>query len=657
MSLHTVTDTLRLATDQQTLIRSFSYAREGDATLPREEVLMLLEFPDRPIGGEDLASAIFRTLKELCFMEPAADPFERLEMSLKEVNAVIAETREQLPNKHLGRINAIIALISHTDIHLTQTGDAEAYLLRGTTFTTITEGLAPDSGAVDTFINIASGRLENKDKILFSTERLLRYATKNELLKIFSPHKQIKLALEELDEIIVLEGAQTTGIFALDIVTEAVATRQNTSSGFSLPIDMPEHVTKHLQTASKHMTRGLTWLRERIPENLPALGGKLPGRPTLPFDKNMLILGFLGVILLIIISITISLSQSDGKSNAEITATLTTIQEDIDTAKLRRNIGDKATATAELTDAEKLSQTLITAGVAMDEANAKLDEIHGIRDDLNNIKRYADIKPSVDFSANNPSISLQGLIDYHGRKVAFDNQNAYETVGTSVDKSATVDQNAKLKAVTYFADRDSLAFYSGGGQIIEYRDGTATPMHTTDNTWKTGVDLDTYATFLYLLDPVNNQIWRYGRKQDGYGAASSWSKNADLTKAVSLAIDGDVWVLVNSGTGNMENDIIRLRKGEKKPLRIKDLPTDAWQNPTKIFTNENLKNIYVLDPVNKRILKFYKDPPDPSAENKQLQFAGEYLFASLTDIRDFWVDPTEQKLYVIDGSKLYEAAM
>ena len=61
-------------------------------------------------------------------------------------------------------------------MHLTQTGNTSALLLRKGYLTNISEDLSPDtleSNPLKTFINISSGKLENHDKLIILTDNIL----------------------------------------------------------------------------------------------------------------------------------------------------------------------------------------------------------------------------------------------------------------------------------------------------------------------------------------------------------------------------------------------------------------------------------------------------------------------------------------------------
>ena len=69
----------------------------------------------------------------------------------------------------------------------------------------------------------------------------------------------------------------------------------------------------------------------------------------------------------------------------------------------------------------------------------------------------------------------------------------------------------------------------------------------------------------------------------------------DLTSAVSLAIDGDLFVLSASGT------VAVFSAGDAKSFAITDLDPPP-KRPKSSWTYNGLENLYILEPVKKRIV-------------------------------------------------------
>ena len=58
------------------------------------------------------------------------EPYLRFEVALKAVNNVLSEFKSQKVSGYIGNLNVIIAAIVGNELLLTQSGDAEAYLIR-----------------------------------------------------------------------------------------------------------------------------------------------------------------------------------------------------------------------------------------------------------------------------------------------------------------------------------------------------------------------------------------------------------------------------------------------------------------------------------------------------------------------------------------------
>ena len=636
MNLTLMAEELRLGTDRQSIIRTFQAGREPLGERPRESVLMLMELPDKPQEAAQLIDTIGSTLNDLCFTGEGGSA-ERFEIALKEVNAVINEMQDSMQQKRLGRINAVVALVSGTDVHITQAGEAEGYLLRRASITTATEGLTADHGT-DTFVNIASGTLEKGDTLVLATERLLRYATKLELTKIFSPSSELTLALEKLDELLVLEGAQSTGVLAL---STQLPGQMAETDGFDL-FGKKLPPLSSFGPMGKKVSSGLAWMQDSV---LSRIG--MPAGPHNSIDRNYLIFGFLVIVIISIISVSVSLSSDRNEvASSEARAALASAEEQIKIAKLNQAIGEKDTAHARLTEAENIIAVLLENRVALDDAEMTQATIQSLRDELDSIRRV-----STATALEKVRTSVEGLVQLRGQLLAVNAQEVVDVINNS--NRETVLEEGRIAAADTFLDRDALVFLTANG-VAEWRNNTTSFMDTTDDTWRTGVDIASYANFIYVLDPINNQIWKYSRRANDYGSGQPYSNNTDVTNAVALAIDGDIWVLNNDEDDDPTNDIVRIRRGERQDLFIEDLPPSPWGSPTQIFTNENLRFVYVLDAERNRIVRLFKDPPEAGFDARKLVHNAQFVFEDMPPIIDFYVDNTEQKMFLITEEALYE---
>lgn len=161
-------------------------------------------------------------------------------------------------------------------------------------------------------------------------------------------------------------------------------------------------------------------------------------------------------------------------------------------------------------------------------------------------------------------------------------------------------------------------------------------------TWRTPVAYDNFNNNLYVLDPGANAIHKYQATAGGYEVAPSSyippSADVDLSRAIDLAIDGDIFVLISDGS------ILRLRGGQEIPFEINGLDGDTLK-PTRIFTEVDTESLYLVDPANKRIVEIDKREESAGEFVRQFKYAGSDDF--FADIRAIWVSEIDGKLIVL----------
>lgn len=201
-------------------------------------------------------------------------------------------------------------------------------------------------------------------------------------------------------------------------------------------------------------------------------------------------------------------------------------------------------------------------------------------------------------------------------------------VGTAV---ATVETT---KDVLYLDSRPGISRFDPANkqlQVTDLKPGT--------NTW---ADLVEYSNRLYVLSPSAGQVVRYAINDRGFDNGTNWikAKSSDLSQAVSLAIDGTIYILRPDGTA------VRFATGNEVgwALQPADPPVTG---ATDIWTNADSTFVYVLDPAGKRLLVYAKESG---------AFVSQYVSEAFTDLKDFHVDETARTLYLLSGSKLFAIA-
>ncbi|MBU0596839.1 hypothetical protein KJ641_02745 [Patescibacteria group bacterium] len=149
----------------------------------------------------------------------------------------------------------------------------------------------------------------------------------------------------------------------------------------------------------------------------------------------------------------------------------------------------------------------------------------------------------------------------------------------------------------------------------------------------------TYNRRIYTLDTAYNQVYKHNPTQTGYDKGAPWitSTNVDLSDAVSLAIDGDLFILKRNG------EILKFSVGEKVDFDLSGLDPKL-ENPEKIWAHFDDENIYVLESTNKRVIILNK-------EGKLIKQITAIEWQSPTGIQ---VNEALGIIYILDNNKVYK---
>lgn len=189
---------------------------------------------------------------------------------------------------------------------------------------------------------------------------------------------------------------------------------------------------------------------------------------------------------------------------------------------------------------------------------------------------------------------------------------------------------------------DKIAFTVSQNQVADY-DIKTDALRTKDIAFPTGNTrieaLTIYNRKLYTLDPTNNQIYKHNQTLTGYDKGTNWIQEPgiNLAGAVSVTIDGDIFVLKNNG------EILKFTGGKLQPWGVKGLDP-ALQNPTQIVTYTDMKNIYILEPSSKRVVVL----------DKNGQLVKQYTSSEWKNPSSITVDEVKKTVYLLDSNKIFE---
>lgn len=216
------------------------------------------------------------------------------------------------------------------------------------------------------------------------------------------------------------------------------------------------------------------------------------------------------------------------------------------------------------------------------------------------------------------------------------------TADTSIFLKTEID-NPKINLFTQ--DENNVYFLDSNGITSIDKKNKKELIIKNDNHWKNPAGIEVYLGNIYVLDKTSNQILKFVEVEDGFTKTNYFTDSTpDLTNAQEMAIDGSIWILFKDGS------IQKFTKGKKDTFTLSGFK-ESFSNPTKIFTNVDAKNLYILDSGGSQvrlgkasIVVFGKDGV------YQSQYQGEVLKGA----KDFEVKEADKKILILNGGKIWE---
>lgn len=632
--------------------------RTGQTASPRSTTLATFSWKTQQ--GEPVAALLqmqgkkeeMETVQKECssiihhaLIEAYADSDRRFDSTLKELNGFLKGI--SLAQK-IEEIHMVLALLDREDmLHVSHAGRGEAYILRNGTAAQITEytGGRP----ISAFVHVASGKLEARDIVVFSTQRLLRAMTPAQLSNFGQRSAHL------LEEIIrVLEAEHEPAALAVLVTPQALSSppsfatsRRSTRLSHNLPFSFPSLLRK-----------ASSW-KERCRFSLPfphdfsrfraswnAFFALFINKKNRKRAHLLLLAGAIGTILILWIGIQLLILGRRTHTREELEGRMAQVTSEIASAENRYLAGDIDGANLILQRAEERTKQILDngAGFFRVESLNLLDQVRMKREEMNNVSRLSP-RTMVNIGTKTPSVLAQGLLRVgDGEFMVYDRQNVYRIVLNSVEDPSPLTNQDIVVGATSFARFQTLAFLTAENGIIELQGGQTTTMKTEDSSgWAKGTDVESFLRFLYLLVPEKKQIFKYERLSNRYGPAIAYNVDGDLSRAIDMAIDTYVYVLQEGG------GVLKLLRGESQPFTIQRLPEGALKTATKIFKVPN-GNLYFLDPSQASVIVVTDNPT-----TNDVSYFHQYIIEGeqIGKLRDLSVDPDETHLYLLDEKRVY----
>ena len=325
-------------------------------------------------------------------------------------------------------------------------------------------------------------------------------------------------------------------------------------------------------------------------------------------------------------------------------------------AAVREN--ERVPALAGLQDAIEAANQAINAGYNEGEVNRLLAQIQTEQDRLNQVYRLVTSATIDEFNDTGVGIArivpqlevrqdIQYVIDAVEKRLI--EYRAAKRGSVVLREGEQVGQAAVTNIIGMVARELSLLVIDSDFNvfsIVPDRSAQLLRVSGTDR-WKLPVAVDNFNNNMYILDPASNRIHKYQPTANGYEVDPidyfDPSEDVDISTAIDMAIDGDVFVLLS------DNTIERYRGGKKLRFQISGLDRPI-SKATRLYTDTEAESLYVVDDGNDRIVEIDKRDGNEGRFVRQFIYRGADNFFS--DIRALWISELDGRLLVLGAESL-----
>ncbi|OGZ19086.1 MAG: hypothetical protein A2175_02075 [Candidatus Nealsonbacteria bacterium RBG_13_42_11] len=612
------------------------------------------------------------------YYKTISDSVEKsLKEALRKTNEYLEKTAKEGDVSWLGNLSFSVLSIKNFELNFTKVGPMKILLLRKGQIIDIDQKIKFDDiepYPLKIFGNIISGKLAENDVILVLTnevfESFQRQNLTNQIAKIlpFEQKKIKELLNAKKEELLKISGIcfltilkketiiqeretflekKTLKIFSLKTVFGPIINslrrmvRMPTLKIPSFKITAPKMRKPKISKKPKVSLPKL--VLPKIQLKLPSL--KLPSLKLPLFFPNKKFLLLISLILVLALGFLVfeRKEQSQLKTYQE---KLTQIEEKINRAESYLAVGkynSQAKNNANLLFKESWQEisvlTDLVAAFPSQLVGRVLEARNKISDNLSQLNNLVEIlEPVLVFEFSPDQFVPQKLISSGGDLYLFSSyaQNIFKVSQNKEGKLLLTDK--KINSASPLSD--SVLFFIKPDQLINLRNETFGETFLLENPYSdfNFSDLSVFNSSLYFLDNKNGRITKYpylGGFQ--WSQPQLWLKSEKAKGFKSLAVDGSLWVLLK------ENTIERYYAGLlQETLKFEVFP--APKSFSKIFTSAQLPYLYLLEPVQKRVVIL----------NRSGQVIKQFQSEKFDNLLDLAVSENGKTIYLLNGLRVYK---
>ena len=656
---------------------------------------------ERKLGNLYLAGELKNVLPQnLRFLDNLAEIIKReyysqfrlnaegaLKETLKRANEYLEKIAKSGDVSWLGNLSfAILGLNSYKknwwELNFTQIGNFKILLLRGNQITDIgknleIQGLEPYPLKI--FINIVSGKLFPKDKIIILSSQIYEFFSAHNLLKEIA--KTSDLNEKKLREILKIEEKELSKIsgFLLLIIEEGLPLATLSLKSEKKPIIFRKDLEKFRWTEIfspivkilKKIFKIISQLLENFLnffqikglidkiispfKNLILIPKKIkvaikPRAIILPNKSRLFYLvkhknAILILTFIFFLALGAFIFQKEKQSQLkEVEVILNKIEEKIATAEgylVLRETNLEIFKKANLLLKEAWDEVLPiteTESPLKDKAISLKNSIESHLFNLNKLEIISE--PKVLFNFEGKEFTPQKIIYFKGNLYLFSpfSQNLFKVNKKGEGNLIQTDQRFNLA----FALEDSILFFTKPDKITFLKEDKIGQSFDLKEPYSdfNFEKLSSYRGSLYFLDSKRGEIVKYSAPLEaGKDSPKIWldPKTKKVTEARSLTLDGSIWIL------NKEGIIDKYSAGKyQKTLSLDFFPYP--KNFSKIFTANTFPYLYILEPDQNRIIII----------DKTGGIVKQFQSEKFDNLNDFAISTDGKTIWLLNGLIVYQ---
>lgn len=447
----------------------------------------------------------------------------------------------------------------------------------------------------------ASGFLEDQDIIILATSQFTNIVSQDSLLSSMDslPPSQIAENLAPMVHEKADGGATAIIIeYKKDLPSEALAEEREVPVGQTPQVPFEQNYMPKESQEPQRTTQSLEFMKKYL---FFAKNKIQNVKFSTSFDRSKRTVLTVAAILILVLLISVLFAvkkQNDAKTQALVAQYYAPAQKQYDEGQGLLGL-NQALARDSFSQAQKL----------LIEGQPKFDKGSSERKQLDEL--LAKVNESLETSANIKTVTPAEVSSSESKLLA-------EELKNSSVQYATKEGNDIFSLTSSGVSKNSK-------QIIK-------------KDWTTAGGLGVYFGNVYVLDKTAKQILKFVSTSSDYVKTNYFTKGTtpDVSDATSIAIDGSIWVLLKDGT------VLKFTRGNKDNLSLTGLDK-PFSSPTRIFTNADSDNVYILDNGNSRIVAF----------DKTGAYKSQYQADILKAAKDLDINEKGGKLYILSGGKIY----